>query len=144
MKSSQPLVNERSAAFTRLASRILETINSAVEYRREQGHTLTSIADKMGCHRSSLTRILNGSSPNLTVRTISDVLWATSFDPVDFVADPIENICPNWNESDSEYPERDNIVLVYDTQTVKMDAEKIWGDHVNSSFRPPQFEKSVR
>jgi transcriptional regulator with XRE-family HTH domain len=94
-KSSQPLVDERGAAFGRLASRILEVLNDAVDYRRERGDTLKDMAMRIGCHRSLLSRTLNGTSPNLTIRTISDILWAAHFEPQDFAADPIELLSPN-------------------------------------------------
>lgn len=90
-----PLVDARSAAFTRLASRILETLNDAVEKRTRSGATRTQIAAKVGCHRSQLTRVLNGSVKNLTLRTISDILWATDFEARDFEAEPVETINPN-------------------------------------------------
>lgn len=90
-----PLVDARSAAFTRLASRVLETLNAAVEKRASSGKSRTQLADKIGWHRSQLTRILNGNVRNLTLRTISDILWATDFEPRDFEADPLEAICAN-------------------------------------------------
>lgn len=96
MKSSQPLVDDRSAAFSRLAARVLSTLNDAVDHRKDEGETLTSIADRIGCNRSLLSRTLNGNSRNLTLRTIADILWATDFEPRDFAADPIESICQNW------------------------------------------------
>jgi DNA-binding phage protein len=122
LKSSQPLVDSRGAAFARLASRIIEALNDAVEYRRQRGETMTSISDKLGWHRSALTRALNGTSRNLTVRTVSDILWATDFDPRDFCADPVEEIAPNFmsvcNEDNENF--RD-LVRIYDTKTVEMD-----------------------
>ena len=97
MKFSQkPLVDGRKAAFSRLVSRVLETLDAAVSTRRAEGKTMSEIADRIGCDRSSLSRTLNGTTSNLTLRTISDILWATDFDPQDFRADPIEKISPNW------------------------------------------------
>lgn len=103
MISSPPLVDERSAAFSRLAARIVDTLNDAVEKRKEEGETLSDIAEKMGCHRSSLSRVLNGTSRNITVRTIADILWATEFEPRDFEADPIETLCANWTGDANSY-----------------------------------------
>lgn len=100
MKFSQkPLVDARKAAFSRLVSRVLETLDEAVSMRRVEGKTMSEIADRIGCDRSSLSRALNGTTSNLTLRTISDILWATDFDPQDFRADPIEKISPNWEAS---------------------------------------------
>ncbi len=99
MNSSLPLTNQRGAAFTRLASRVLEALNEAVNHRREEGQTLTQIADRLGCNRSVLTRVLNGTSSNLTLRTISDVLWAANYDPQDFKADPVEKLARSTRAS---------------------------------------------
>lgn len=95
-KYSRQLVDARSAAFARLASRVLETLDSAVEKRRDEGVTLSAIAERIGCHKSAVSRVLNGNVRNLTLRTISDILWAADHEPKDFQADPIEDICPNW------------------------------------------------
>ncbi|KRA80465.1 hypothetical protein ASD76_14950 [Altererythrobacter sp. Root672] len=90
--SSQPLVDERGAAFGRLVSRVLEALNDAVDYRRSEGVTASSIAEKLGCHKSVISRVLSGATRNLTLRTISDILWAVEFDPKDFQAEPIESL----------------------------------------------------
>ncbi len=121
MFSQNPLVDSRKAAFARLASRVLETLNDAVSTRKDEGQTLSAIAEKIGCNRSSLTRTLNGSSANMTLRTISDILWATNFDPQDFSADPIEKISPNWL-TDSHEIDQDVEFRVYLTQDIKMDS----------------------
>ncbi len=94
--SQVPLVDSRKAAFARLASRVLEALDEAVSTRVAEGKTKREIADRIGCDRSSLSRVLNGTTSNITLRTISDILWATDFDPQDFRADPIEKISPNW------------------------------------------------
>ena len=114
-KYSLPVVDERGAAFGRLASRVLETLNEAVDLRRAQGETITAIAYHIGCHKSLLSRILNGNTSNLTLRTISDILWATRHDPQDFRADPIELISPNW--CDEEPIQRHTI---YQTTNISM------------------------
>lgn len=121
MFSQNPLVDSRKAAFARLASRVLETLNEAVSTRKDEGQTLSAIAEKIGCNRSSLTRTLNGSSANMTLRTISDILWATNFDPKDFSADPIETISPNW-PTDSYEIDQDVEFRFYLTQDIKMES----------------------
>jgi DNA-binding phage protein len=106
MFSQEPLVDARHAAFSRLASRVLESLNEAVEKRSRAGVSRTKIAEKIGCHRSQLTKVLNGSTSNLTLRTISDILWATDFDPRDFRADPVEDLtlnCPTHGQHELEY-----------------------------------------
>ena len=99
---SPRLIDSRRAAYARLASRVLETLNEAVQCRISEGSNRSEIATRLGCHRSQL-RILNGTLPNLTLRTISDVLWATDHDPIDFSADPIEKLsenCPTHQHHD--------------------------------------------
>jgi transcriptional regulator with XRE-family HTH domain len=119
LTSTQPVVDDRGAAFGRLASRILEMLNEAVEHRRSEGETLNSIAGKMGCHRSLLSRALNGTTSNLTIRTISDVLWAANYEPQDFRADPIEILSPNYIPYGlSQSQDDDAIVNAHSTQEI--------------------------
>jgi len=75
---------------------VLRTLNDAVGRRQSDGETRLSIAQKIGCNRSQLSRTLNGSVSNLTLRTISDILWATSHEPIDFDADAWEDISSNF------------------------------------------------
>lgn len=126
VSSSLPVVSERGAAFSRLAARVLETLNAAVEKRRSEGDTLAQVADQMGCHRSMLSRTLNGTSRNLTLRTIADILWATRFEPADFSADPIEEISPNWTHYSSSRASND-LILGDVTRVVKIDTAKTYG-----------------
>lgn len=139
MFSQKPLVDSRKAAFARLASRVLETLNEAVAARREEGQTISAIADRIGCNRSSVTRVLNGSSANMTLRTISDILWATNFDPRDFAADPIEQISPNWVAMDQSGLE-DVSIVVYATKDVRIDPSKIETQFLGSAFQIPKIE----
>lgn len=141
MFSQNPLVDSRKAAFARLASRVLETLNEAVSTRKEEGQTLTAIADKIGCNRSSITRLLNGSSANMTLRTISDILWATNFDPQDFKADPIEKIAPNWLAEDHIFEENVEFT-VYLTKDIKVDPNNIDSLFFESNFSLPKMEFS--
>jgi AraC-like DNA-binding protein len=140
MNFSQPLVDRRSAAFARLASRVLEALNEAVDHRKEEGKTLTELADSLGCHRSVLTRVLNGTSSNLTLRTISDVLWAADYDPQDFKADPIESICSNGIGVDDQYV---GATVSYPTKTIVLNPV-IEGVQTGSAYRKPQLEMSLR
>lgn len=89
---SRHLVDDRQAAFARLVARVIDSLNLAVGTRVEQGITKTEIAAKIGCNRSSLSRALNGEGRNLTLRTISDVLWACDYEPEEFSASPLEDI----------------------------------------------------
>jgi DNA-binding phage protein len=143
--SSSPLpVSQKSAAFARLAARVLQVLNSAVERRREEGQTLSAIAAKIDRDRSALTRALNGTSANLTLRTISDILWATNFDPRDFVADPIEEISPNWidTSTNGDYPPAH--LTVIPTCTVRMESEQISAFYARTPIVNPEFEIVTR
>ena len=89
---SQPLIDKRQAAFGRLVARIIDTLNDAVDRRVGQGASKADLARKIGCERSVLSRVLNGGAPNITLKTISDILWAADHEPRDFGADAIEEI----------------------------------------------------
>lgn len=128
MFSHAPLVDSRRAAYARLASRVLECLNEAVELRQSNGATRSQIAEKLGYHRSQLSRILNGTTPNLTLRTISDVLWATDCEPTDFTADPIEQLsqnCPTFAAIDGEYESLWTTTHSYPVHRIGMDG---WGN----------------
>jgi transcriptional regulator with XRE-family HTH domain len=144
MTSSQPLTDQRGAAFSRLASRVLEALNEAVEHRREEGQSITELADKLGCHRSVMSRVLNGTSANLTLRTISDILWATNYEPQDFKADPIESLCGNMVSFSDEIADIHVDVVKYPTRNVIMSSPEIsemWGASV---YQKPQLESRLR
>jgi transcriptional regulator with XRE-family HTH domain len=144
MNSSLPLTNQRGAAFTRLASRVLEALNEAIDHRREEGQTLTQIADRLGYNRSVLSRVLNGTSSNLTLRTISDVLWAANYDPQDFKADPIEKICPNWVNTEDSEADYVSSVVFYPTKTLKMESAEISQISLGSAYRKPQWRITLQ
>ena len=143
MNSSQPLVDNRGAAFARLASRVLETLNEAVEHRKNEGQTLTQLADRLGCHRSVLTRVLNGTSSNLTLRTVSDILWAADYDPQDFKADPIESICGNGHPADDIEDYSVFNTISYPTRTLVMSSPEISHHAHGSAYEKPRVEVTV-
>lgn len=89
---SRPLVDARQAAFARLVARVIDALNHAVDKRTVEGATRKEIAEKIGCDKSSLSRALNGTSRNLTLKTVSDILWACDFEPEEFSATPLEEI----------------------------------------------------
>lgn len=96
MKFFDLRINPRDAQYARLTAEVQRALQQAVELRIAQGETKTSIAKSLGCHRSVLTRVLNGNVTNLTLRTISDILWATQHEPDKFRADPYELISKNY------------------------------------------------
>lgn len=75
---------------------VINVLNDAVRRRVSEGESRTKIAEKIGCQRSQLSRTLNGNVPNLTIKTISDILWATGHEPQDFIAEAYEDISPNY------------------------------------------------
>lgn len=88
-------VDECELQYGRLASDVLVTLQEAVELRCKHGETKSGLAAAIGKNRSQLSRILNGSIKNLTLKTISDILWATRHRPNDFQAQPYEKLCAN-------------------------------------------------
>ena len=95
MSSFAIKVDPREKQYARLAFRVLSTLRCAVDRRTSEGLTKSAIADRVGMDKSALSRVLNGRVRNLTLRTISDILWATDFEPVEFDADPLEDLSPN-------------------------------------------------
>ena len=88
-------VEPREAQYARLAFGVLRTLREAVDRRVDEGLTKTAIAGKLGWDKSALSRVLNGRTRNLTLKTVSDILWATDFEPVEFDADALEDLSPN-------------------------------------------------
>lgn len=126
---SRPLVDERQAAFSRLVARIIDSLNEAVEFRAGHGISKREIADKIGIDRSSLSRALNGASPNLTLRTISDILWACQFEPKDFEVQPIEEIrVRHLSKPTISVASKDRCWVVYQTQEVNL-REDVFNSH---------------
>ena len=86
----------RDAQYARYALGMLAMLREAVDRRVLEGMSKAEIAQKIGRDKSSLTRVLNGRVRNLTIKTISDILWATDHDPEDPKADAVEDIVPNF------------------------------------------------
>lgn len=95
MNSFAIKVDPREAQYARLVFGVLRTLREAVDRRVGEGLTKTTIADRIGCDKSALSRVLNGRTRNLTLKTVSDILWATDFEPVEFDADAMEDLSPN-------------------------------------------------
>lgn len=95
MNSFAIKVDPREAQYARLVFRVLATLRTAVDRRVEEGLTKSAIASRIGKDKSALSRVLNGRTRNLTLKTVSDILWATDFEPTQFDADPIEELSPN-------------------------------------------------
>lgn len=99
MNSSQQIDDRmREAQYGRFASNILRVLREAVDRRVDEGETKASLAHKLGWNRSQLSRLLNGNVGNITIKSISDILWAARFEPEDFEAMAHEDISPNYIE----------------------------------------------
>ena len=89
----------RELQYGRLASNVLGSLRNAVAKRQAGGATRAAIAEQIGCDRSQLSRVLNGNVSNLTLRTISDILWATRHEPEAFKATAYEELSPNYQDA---------------------------------------------
>jgi hypothetical protein len=96
MSSFELKIDPREAQYARFAGAVLKALRAAVFHRVESGLSQREICDRIGMDKGYMSRILNGRVPNLTLRTVSDVLWATEHEPVEFEAEAIEQICPNY------------------------------------------------
>jgi hypothetical protein len=95
MNSFAIKVDPREAQYARLVFSVLGTLRQAVDRRVSEGLTKTAISNRIGCDKSALSRVLNGRTRNLTLKTVSDLLWAVDFEPVPFEADALEDLSPN-------------------------------------------------
>ena len=99
MISLQPTDDRRrEAQYGRFASNVLRVLREAVDRRVNEGETKASLAAKLGWNRSQLSRLLNGNVGNITIKSISDILWAARFEPEDLEAMAYEDISPNYVE----------------------------------------------
>ena len=96
MNSFSLKVDPREAQYARLAFAVLRTLRQSVSKRTKEDLSQSKIAKRIDMDGSSLSRILNGRVSNLTLRTISDVLWATEFEPIEFDADAREDLSRNY------------------------------------------------
>lgn len=88
-------IDPREAAYGRLVSSVLGALRSAVAKRVAGGQAKADIAKEADLSAGHLSRVLNGSVRNITLRTVSDLLWATRHDPRDFAADAYEDLNHN-------------------------------------------------
>jgi transcriptional regulator with XRE-family HTH domain len=91
-------VEPRDAQYGRFASSVLRVLKSAVGERLHGGQSQREIADRLGWHASQLSRVLNGRVSNITIKTVSDVLWACDYEPCEFEASPSESLCSNFEK----------------------------------------------
>lgn len=95
MSSFSIKIDPRDAQYGRFASMVLRTLQLAVHHRIEGGCKQGDIAERLGWHKSQLSRVLNGRVENVSIKTVSDILWACDFEPEEFSADPMEEISAN-------------------------------------------------
>lgn len=73
-------IDPRTASYLRLAGDVYDMLNDVVAEREAEGISRAEIARRMGKSRSQLSRILNGDTRNLSLRTIADILFATGYE----------------------------------------------------------------
>jgi DNA-binding Xre family transcriptional regulator len=71
-------------------------LRAAVARRTADGVSQTELANRIGMDKSALSRILHARVQNITLRTVSDILWATEHEPTELSADALEEISPNY------------------------------------------------
>jgi transcriptional regulator with XRE-family HTH domain len=63
---------------------VLDELNGALRQEQDrQGLTKARIADRLGIHRSEVTKLLNGRRRNMTMESIAALAWALGRD-IDF------------------------------------------------------------
>ena len=96
MKSFDLNVDPKEQFYARFASNILGALRAAVATRISEGMSQHEIAGKIRCHKSSISRTLNGRVNNITIKTVSDILWACSAEPRQFKFDFLEDLQSNF------------------------------------------------
>mgnify|MGYP006302103245 CR=1 FL=1 len=70
--------------YARFAIDVLDELNGALRQEQDrQGLTKARIADRLGIHRSEVTKLLNGRRRNMTMESIAALAWALGRD-IDF------------------------------------------------------------
>lgn len=92
MSSFSLNVDPRDAQYARFAGSVLATLRCAVMRRVSEGLSQKEIGDRIDMDKSALSRVLNGRVRNITIKTVSDILWATEHEPVEFHADGFEDL----------------------------------------------------
>lgn len=91
--------DKRSELASNLIGKTRDLLIKAFLSEKKRSHiTQQQIAEKLGCDRSHVNKILKGET-NLTLRTIADLAWALDYDEVkiDFIRDAVrdgENYIP--------------------------------------------------
>lgn len=70
--------------YARFAMDVLDELNAALRQQQDRdGLTKARIADRLGIHRSEVTKLLNGRRRNMTMESIAALAWALDRD-IDF------------------------------------------------------------
>lgn len=94
MISFESDIAPRDLQYGRFASAVLGLLNHVVDTRVSDGITKKEIAEKIGWKPSALSRLLSGRVSNVTIKSISDLMWATGFQP-ELDAQANEVLSPN-------------------------------------------------
>lgn len=87
-------VNARDLKYAGFASKVLRELKRA--YRSEEkrvGLRKKDVAEKLGVNPALITRWLNGTTENITLKTISDIAWALDHD-IDFTMSSVHEALP--------------------------------------------------
>jgi len=88
-----------------------ELVAAAVRAKKKYGVTQQQIADKIGVHKSVISRALSGRN-NLTERTMAEICWALGVEPRLYLED-----LPNDEKSNVTYLQVGNHQLTQDATT---------------------------
>lgn len=88
--SSRTKASNRRMFFLKLSGLIESQLRDAYAKKSELGlETQTSLAEKLGVHRSTVNKRLSGAR-NLTLETVADLIWALGQDVKVEIFDPNE------------------------------------------------------
>lgn len=119
-------IDRREMAYGRLALSTLETLREVVAKRESEGETRAEIARRIGMDRSQLSRTLNGKVKNITLRTISDILFSTGHSVASLDARPWEAVTQSWNRNGPVGNINDIIINPHKSTIIKLNPPKTW------------------
>lgn len=99
MNSSRHQPDDRQRSYAYFLLSVLETLREAVSFRESEGELRSQIAARIDMDRSQLSRTLNGRVKNITIKTISDILYATGHSPKELEAEPWERLSQQWTRA---------------------------------------------
>lgn len=71
----RPKPDTRRQLYLALVNKLESQLRELYSKRSDEGYTLACAADRLGIHRSLMTRRLNGQT-NMTLETVAEMVWA--------------------------------------------------------------------